>query len=89
MSTDVNQLLALHCVHSIRTGIYVTLGCPSVRPSVCLSVCAAIRPQQRRAAGLLLSAVQQEISIDGGECSAAATAPQHGAQQQTRAVARR
>jgi len=85
MSTDVNQLLALHCVHSIRTGIYVTLGCPSVRPSVCLSVCAVIRPQQRRAAGLLLSAVQQQISIDGGECSAAATAPQ----QQTRAVARR
>jgi len=43
-------------------GVYVTIGCPSVRPSVCssvslrLSVCGVDRQQQRRAAGLLQSA---------------------------------
>jgi len=37
----------------MRIRVRVTVRCPSVR----LSVCPIIRPQQRRAAGLLLSAV--------------------------------
>jgi len=52
-------------------------------------VCSIIRPQPRRAAGLLLNAVREEISIDsGGDRRPPAVAPQHGAQQQTRAVSR-
>ena len=35
----------------MRSRAYVTVPCPSVRPSVC-----AIRPRQQRAAGLLLRA---------------------------------
>ena len=45
-----------HCPHSMRSRVYVTVGCPSVRLSVCPSVFSIIRPQQRRATGLLLSA---------------------------------
>ena len=41
------------CPHSTRGRVYVTVGCPFVR----LSVCPVDRQQQRRAAGLLLSAV--------------------------------
>jgi len=56
--------------------------------SVRLSVCPIIQPQLRRAAGLLLSGVRG-ISIDSGDAGRpAAAAPQHGAQQQTRAVSR-
>jgi len=36
--------------------IYVTVGCPSVRPSVC----PVGRQQQQRPAGLLLSALHAE-----------------------------
>ena len=46
-----------HCPLSVRSRVYLTVGCPSVCLSVCLSVCPVIRPQQLRAAGLLLSAV--------------------------------
>jgi len=53
--------------------------CPSVRLSVCPSVCPIDRQQHRRAAGLLLSAVRA-----GDTERPAATAPQ----QQARAVSR-
>jgi len=42
-----------HCLHSMRCRVYETI----VRPSVRLSVCSIVRPQPRRAVGLLLSAV--------------------------------
>jgi len=38
-----------HCPHSMRNRLYVTGGCPSVRPHVC----PIDRQQHRRAAGLL------------------------------------
>jgi len=45
---------------SMRSRVYVTVGCPSVCLSVRLTVCSDVGPvnrqQQRRAAGLLLSA---------------------------------
>jgi len=43
------NLLDRHCPHS---RVYVAVGCPSVRPSVC----PINRPLQQRAAGLLLGA---------------------------------
>ena len=46
--------LRLCCPHSMRSRVHLTVGCPSVRPSVC----AVGRQQQRRAAGLLLSAMR-------------------------------
>jgi len=49
----------LHCLHAEQDLCH---GRVSVRPSVC----PAIRPQQLSVAGLLLSAVQQEISIYSG-----------------------
>jgi len=57
--------------------VYITVRRPSVRPSVC----PIIRPQQRRAAFLLLNAMPagvDETSTDRAARSAA-TAPQHGA----------
>jgi len=68
----------------MQSRVYVTVGRPSVRPSVC----PVDRQQKRRAAGLLLSAVQAGVSIDIDIGRPAATAPQHGVQQQMRAVSR-
>jgi len=55
--------------------------CVTVR----VSVCPVDRQQQRWPAGLLLSVLRQEISIDSCR-RLASRAPQHGAQQQMRAV---
>jgi len=38
----------------MRSNVYVAVWCPSLRPSVRLSVCSIDRTQQWRAAGLLL-----------------------------------
>jgi len=60
-------------------------------PGVRTSVCPIIRPPHTAAAGLLLWAARQEISIDfctAGCRRSAAAAPQHDAQQQMRAVRR-
>jgi len=68
-----------HCLHSMRCRVYETI----VRPSVRLSVCSIVRPQPRRAVGLLLSAVLAGgggISIESsGAGRLPAVAPQHGA----------
>jgi len=62
-------------------------GTVSVRPSVRLSVCPICRPLQQRAAVCCCGPGEQAISIDIGVAHAVATAPpQHGAQQQRRAV---
>jgi len=50
---------------SVRNRLWNLLGLcngqvSGVRPSVCLSVCPVIRPQQRCAASLLLSAIEAE-----------------------------
>jgi len=50
------SLLALP--HSMRSRVYVTVGRPSVRPSVRLPLCPIVRQPVRRVAGLLLSAVR-------------------------------
>ena len=76
-----------HCPRSMRSRVYVTVRCPSVRPSVCLSRLSIT------AAGLLMWARRAgDIVLDRSRrppgCAAAA-APQHGAQQQMRAVSRR
>jgi len=42
--------------------VYVTLGCPPVRPSVCMSVCPVDRQQQRHAAGLLLTGYRSKAA---------------------------
>jgi len=60
-------------------------------PGVRTSVCPIIRPPHTAAAGLLLWAGRQEISIDcctAGCRRSAAAAPQHDAQQQMRAMRR-
>jgi len=44
--------------------VYGTLKRSSVFPSSCLSVCPIDRQQQRRAEGLLLSVLGQEIPMD-------------------------
>jgi len=56
-----------HCTHSMQSRVYETVKRPSV--------CTIIRSQQRRAAGLLLSAEQPSCNT-----------PQHGALQHTGAV---
>jgi len=43
--------------YGMRGSVYVTVGRPSVRPSVRLSVCPLDLQQQRRAASLLLNAL--------------------------------
>ena len=64
----------------------------SVCLSVCPSVCPIIRPQQRRAAGLLLSAVptgdldRQWQAPCTQQQRRRSNEPQHGAQQQMRTV---
>jgi len=72
----------------MRSRLYVTVECPSVRPSVPL----INRQQQRYAAGLLQNAVRAE-DIDRKRWIPGAqqqrrrsTGPQHGAQQQTPTV---
>ena len=55
------------------------------RPSVCLSVCPTNRQQQQCPADSLLRAVQTGWTA-AGSARAAATAPQHGAQQQIRTL---
>ena len=67
-------LLTLPCLHSMRRRVYVTVGCSSVR----LSVCPVDRQQQQRAAGLLLSA--------GAGCRYQSKSAGAGAQQQMRAA---
>jgi len=65
---------------------YVTVGCPSVRPSVCLSHHSFAA---RRYDGFLLCARPAEnIGRLRHGRRPAASAPQHGTQQQTRAVSR-
>ena len=65
-----------HCQHSMRSRVYVAVGSPSVRLSV---------PSFDGRCGWAPRG--QDISIDsGGRRRPAATAPQHGAQQQMRAV---
>jgi len=44
---NVNAAIYWRCLHSMRSRVYVTAGCPSV--------CPVDRQKQRRAAGLLLS----------------------------------
>ena len=53
--TRVSRLVAYlvghwHCPHSMLNRVYVTVRCPSVRPSVCLSACpvAATKEQRRQ-----------------------------------------
>ena len=77
---------------SVRRRVYETIVRPSVRPSVCLSACPIMRPQQRRAAGLLLSA-ERAGDIDRQQRRRTRKVPgahqQHGPQQQQmRAVSR-
>jgi len=47
----------------MRSMVYVTVGCPSVRPSVCL----IDRQQRGRAAGLLLSALRVRGVVGRGD----------------------
>ena len=51
--SHTDQFICWHCQHSVRSTVCATIWSLSVRPSVC-----PIWPQQRRAAGLLLSAVR-------------------------------
>jgi len=45
MYTQFNEsLLSRHCHNSMRNKVYATVGRPSVRPSVCLSVVPARPP---------------------------------------------
>ena len=73
----VIRLLALPAY--TRSRVYVTVG----YLSVCLSVCPIIRPQQRHAAGLLLSAVR-EPGVQQQRRRSMGT--WHGAQWQMRAM---
>ena len=95
--------LLLYVRHSIDTGrhrgiflalpaYYAEQGLRNGRVSVLPSVCPIIRPQPRRAAGLLLSAVRagdidrQRRAPGSMQQRRSGTGPQHGAQQQMRAV---
>jgi len=51
-----------------RSRVFVTIGCPSVR----LSVCPIIRPQQRRAAGLRAGDIDRQRCAPGTQQHAAA-----------------
>jgi len=68
----------------------IVCGAGSIKRSgVRPSVCPISRTLQRRAAGLLLSAVRAKISIDSAGRPAATApqpGPQHGAEQQMRAM---
>ena len=71
---DLTAKLAFwHCAHSMRSRVYKTVRCPSVRQPVC----PISQTQQRRAAGLLLSAVSAK-DIDRQRRAPAAAAPQPG-----------
>jgi len=52
-----------HCTHSMQSRVYETVKRPSV--------CTIIRSQQRRVAGLLLSAEQPSCNGASARCSAA------------------
>ena len=83
------QQAEIFCPHIMWSRVYATVGCPSVRLSVCPSVLSIIRSLRFAASGLLLWA-RHAGDIDRllhGWRSAAA-APQHGAQQRMRAVSR-
>jgi len=62
----VRALLTLP--HSTRSRVFVTIGCPSVR----LSVCPIIRRQQRRAAGLRAGDIDRQRCAPGTQQHAAA-----------------
>ena len=71
----------------MRSRVYKTVRCPSVRPSVRQSVCPISRTQQRRAAGLLLSAVRakdidRQRRAPGSSSAAARQQERRGTQQQ-------
>ena len=70
-----------NCSHSMLSRVYVTDGRPSVR------LCPVIRPLYSTTAGLLLCPVGRRYRSLHCQRSAAAS-PQHGAQQQMRAVSR-
>ena len=71
-------LVFWHCAHSMRSRVYKTVRCPSVRLSVSQSV-----PTVERSSGVrrvcCWAPYAQKISIDGGKRPTAATAPQPGA----------
>jgi len=49
-----SRINAVMILYGVPSRVYVTVGCPSTRPSVC----PVDRQQQRRPAGLLLSALR-------------------------------
>jgi len=65
----VRALLTLP--HSTRSRVFVN-DRVFVRPSVCLSVCPIIRPQQRRAAGLRAGDIHRQRCAPGTQQHAAA-----------------
>jgi len=69
------ELSYLHCTHCTQSRVYVTVKRPSTR----LSVCPIIRPQPRRAAGLLLSVVRTGDRSTAAAASRPAAEPQNGA----------
>ena len=75
--STINIVMAIIIIIMLNK-VHITVGCPSVRPSVC----PIDRHQQRLPAGLLLSAQRQGISIDSCGRRAAGA----GAQQQMRAA---
>jgi len=72
-----------HCPYSMQRRFYVMVGCPSVRPSICLSLSFDCSNDVRRVC--YFAPCGQETSIDGSG-RPAATAPQYGAQKQMRTV---
>jgi len=88
-----------HCPHSMRSRVYATVGHPSVRPAIHLSVmsvcpsvllgcrCCGFAAVVAAATRYRSIAVRQARPAGAGQRSAAA-GPQHGAQQQTWGVPR-
>ena len=78
----ISALVANKRVHSMRSRVYVTVGCTSVRPSVCLS--------DQRAAGLLQLGAPRAGDIDrqrrAPACSNGAAAASAGSVTFTAAV---
>ena len=63
-------------VHSMRSRVFVTVSCPSVRPSVRQSVCPIVWLQElRRAAGLLLITVVCSRYQSTAACAVLQTPP--------------
>ena len=69
-----------HRSHNMPIRVYVTVGCPSVRPSV-LSFTSGGFAAERRADRRYRSAARQTVGIQ--QQRRRCTRPQHGAQQQT------